>query len=76
MTTVTCKLVEDDNALSGHLDIKQWNHAVPSIFGQLKQFTLDVSGSATGDTFNVSGGMVGQPDMRISITGRRLGEAA
>jgi len=70
------QLAATGDQVAGQLEIKQWNHAVPSIFGQLRKFKLDLKDSANGDTFAVSGGMAGQPNLKISIAGRRLAEAA
>ncbi len=69
------RLGEDGATLSGHLDIAQWNTAVPSIFGPIRSFKLALKGTATSDTFTVAGGVAGQPAMKISIAGRRLASA-
>jgi hypothetical protein len=62
--------------LRGQLQVKRWNAGHASVFGPLGNFALDVSGRAANDTFTVSGGVPGQSTMKITISGRRLAEAA
>lgn len=70
------QLLADGPQVSGRIEIKRWNTKVPSVFGPLPNFTLDLHGTATGDTFTVSGGVSGQPQMSISIQGKRLSATA
>ena len=69
------QLIADGDKISGQLEIKRWNSAVPSIFGPLLNFTLALIGTSSGDTFAVSGGMSTQPNLKISIAGTRLSPA-
>ena len=70
------QLVADGANVSGQLEIKRWNTTIPSIFGPLNQFTLALAGTTTGDAFTVGGGMQNQPNLKISITGKKLSDAA
>lgn len=65
-------------ALSGQLQVQRWNPSTVSVFGPLGNFALDLAGhaSAANDSFTVSGGIAGQPNLKITITGRRLAAAA
>jgi hypothetical protein len=59
------------------LQIKQWNTAVTSVFGPIKNFQLDLTvNSQSSETFSATGGIVGQPTSKISISGKRLSDAA
>lgn len=57
---------------------QRWNPNSVSVFGPLGNFALDLAGraSAANDSFTVSGGITGQPNLKITITGRRLAAAA
>ena len=70
------QLLADGDKISGQLEIKRWNNSVPSIFGPLNNFTLALTGTSSGDTFTVSGGIQSQPNLKILIAGRRLSQAA
>ncbi len=65
-------------ALNGQLQVQRWNPGTVSVFGSLGNFALDLTGqsSAANDSFTVSGGIIGQPNLKITITGRRLAAAA
>jgi hypothetical protein len=45
-----------------------------SIFGSLNEFNLEVSGVPSGESFSLSGHVVEQPNMRITISGRKIGD--
>lgn len=45
-----------------------------SIFGSLNEFNLEVSGIPSGDSFSLTGHVVEQPNMKITITGRKISE--
>lgn len=68
------QLQTEGEQLSGQLDIKQWNSQAPSIFGPLGNFSLSLTGVVSGDNLRISGGVVGQADLAIRITGRRLSD--
>lgn len=72
------KLSADGAILRGQLQVQRWNPSTFSVFGPLDQFALDLVGQAeaANDSFTVTGGMAGQPSLRITITGRRLATAA
>lgn len=62
--------------LHGQLQVHRWNAGHVSVFGPLGDFALSLSGQAANDGFTVSGGVPGQPSMRITISGRMLAQAA
>ena len=62
--------------LHGELLITRWNAGHVSVFGPLGNFSLGLDGHAANDSFTVAGGVPGQPNMKITITGRRLAKAA
>ncbi len=62
---------------SANLSIEQWNRAVPSVFGPLGNFTLDLTlTSETGENFTATGSVNGKPGLQINITGRKVSPAA
>lgn len=65
-------------ALRGRLQVQRWNPGTVSVFGPLDNFALDLTGQsgAANDEFTVSGGVAGQPNLKITITGRCLAAAA
>ena len=72
------QLTAAGQALSGQLQVQRWNPSTVSVFGPLGNFALDLAGeaSAANDSFTVTGGITGQPSLKITITGRRLAAAA
>lgn len=58
--------------LRGQLQVRRWNTGRASVFGPLSDFALDLSGQAANDSFTVSGGVPGHPNMAIKISGRML----
>lgn len=72
------QLMAAGQALSGQLQVQRWNPNTISVFGPLGNFALDLAGevSAANDGFTVSGGIAGQPNLKITIMGRRLAAAA
>jgi hypothetical protein len=65
------------SGISGKLLVKRWNPSVTSVFGNMQQFELDLSGSQSADrTFQVSGNVAGQSNLKINIAGRFLAELA
>ena len=72
------QLAASGQTVSGNLQIQRWNPNIVSVFGPLGNFALDLVGqsSAANDGFTVSGGIAGQPHLKITITGRRLAAAA
>lgn len=62
---------------SSALTIKQWNPSVQSVFGPVKEFVLELSGSVSSDnSFVTNGHVAGQPQSKITIRGRYLSAAA
>jgi len=72
------KLKASGQTLSGQLQVQRWNPNTVSVFGPLGNFALNLVGqaNAANDSFTVTGGMAGQPNLKITITGRRLAAAA
>jgi hypothetical protein len=66
-----------DNQFKSALRITQWNPAVSSVFGAVKEFVLELAGSSAGDkSFLAQGHVAGQPHAKITIRGRFLSPAA
>ena len=70
------QMLADGDKVSGQLDIKRWNNGAPSIFGPLGNFALYLTGTVNGEAFKVTGGVNGQPNLKITIDGRRLSNIA
>ena len=72
------QLAASGQTVSGNLQVQRWNPSTVSVFGPLGDFALHLMGqsSAANDSFTVSGGVAGQPNLKITITGRRLAAAA
>lgn len=52
----------------------QHNPAATSVFGGLRDFRMQMEGKVSGDTFTLSGGIVGQPIHVLTISGRRIAD--
>jgi hypothetical protein len=67
-----------DSTITARLQIRRWNPVVTSVFGSYPEFELEVKGSMTADSelFSAEGTMTEQPQLTITIKGRRLGDAA
>ena len=62
---------------SSRLTIKQWNNSVQSVFGPIKEFVLELSGTISDNSgFLAHGNVAGQPQAKISIRGQYLSPAA
>ena len=71
------KVGSSKNEISGKLLIKRWNSSVTSVFGNMQQFELELAGLQSSDrSFQISGNVAGQPNLKISIAGRFLSELA
>lgn len=64
------------NTLSGLLEIKRWNAAVPSVFGPLGNFKLLLTGSFSGATFEANGSVEQRPQLTIKISGNKISDPA
>lgn len=67
----------DDNRISGKLLVKRWNSSATSVFGNIAQYELELSGSQSPDrAFSVGGNVAGQQALKINIAGRFIAELA
>jgi len=68
---------QEGSAVNAKLKIVQWNKSYQSVFGNVPQFELSLSGTiATDDLqFSVEGVVPQQPGLKIKIIGRRLADA-
>lgn len=73
----TGQLIGEENNLEAELTIQQWNKSVPSVFGELGEFTLelDVKKNPTND-FIARGHVRSMPDAEIIIHGKYLSSAS
>jgi hypothetical protein len=62
------------NNISTRIQVSRYNSNAQSVFGSIDNFSLDLAGSIrqNGSEFSLSGAIPGQPQLRISITGRKL----
>jgi hypothetical protein len=63
--------VEGEN-VSARIHVGHHQGERMSIFGSLNEFNLEVSGTPSGDSFSLSGHVVEQPNMKITISGRKI----
>lgn len=66
---------ESGGTVTAKLKIKKWNPGVVSVFGNISEFNLDLSGTLTADTFTVKGGIPQMLGATIVIEGRRIADA-
>ena len=65
------------NGSNATLSIEQWNKSVPSVFGPLGNFMLDLAlTSENGETFAAIGTVSGQAGLKINIAGKKIATAA
>jgi hypothetical protein len=66
------------NNASTRIQVSRYNPNAQSIFGLIDNFSLDLEGTLRqgSDVFNLSGTIPGQPQLRISIAGRKLRDLA
>ena len=68
---------EDGAQFNSSLTIKQWNPSVPSVFGPIKEYILEIIGNSSGgNDFLAHGHVVGQAQAKITIRGQFLSAAA
>lgn len=73
----TGTITSNSNWIAGQININKWNQAGnDSVFGATNNFDLAVQGNATDKNFTISGHMVGQPALKITIEGTFLSEAS
>lgn len=67
-----------DNKIEAALKVVRWNQSIEAIFGNIPEFDLKVIGTYSdgNDSFEVSGLVVQQPQMKITISGTKLSELA
>ena len=63
--------------MTAKLKLNRWNPSVTSIFGSFPEFDLDLTGHMPrdGSLFYAEGAVVQNPQLRITINGRRLSDA-
>lgn len=72
------KYTTDGAHVTAQLNVKQWQPGVSSVLGPYTNFDLNLRGTlqADGSSFSVSGAAVKAPNIKISIEGRRISDAA
>lgn len=58
--------------LSAFIRVVQHREPAVSVFGPLRDFRLELTGTFEGDRFNLTGSIPGSPDQQITIRGRRF----
>ena len=68
---------ENGQEVAAHLKIKLWNQGSRSVFGPIQEFELSLRGTVAPDekTFQAQGEITAMPQMKITITGRRMADA-
>lgn len=66
-----------NSTVTAKLRVKRWNPAVASIFGSFPEFDLDLNGHIPPDwsLFHREGVVIQNPQLHITIDGRRLDDA-
>jgi hypothetical protein len=64
--------------LAAKLHVKRWNPAWASVFGNLVEYDLDLTGQmpADGSLFYAEGAVRQHPQLKLTVNGRRLADAA
>jgi hypothetical protein len=58
------------------LTVQQWNPSVPSIFGDIPKFHLEINGKySNGNDFVAHGSIIGHPQAEIRATGKYISQA-
>jgi hypothetical protein len=71
------EITKGENIIS-KIQVSRYDASQQSIFGSLENFDLELSGtlSKDGREFSLSGTIVGQPQFRIHIAGKKLRDLA
>jgi|SRR5690554_2450582 len=67
-------LREASNSVTAQIEVKKWRSGNRSVFG-IDNFHLELSGTLDARGLNLTGHVVGQPNMRIEIAGSKVAEA-
>ena len=62
------------NDMQATIEVKHYNGPPNSVMGPLKEFTLNLSGKTTRDSFTVTGGITDVSNMSIQISGRKVAD--
>jgi len=65
-------LKERDNQAEANIKVVRFNKTGMAIFGNLDSFNLKVSGKITAPNMEMHGHMVEQPNMKITIKGKKI----
>lgn len=63
-----------NDQLRAVIEVTHYRGEANSIFGSVRQFTLNLSGSSDANTFKMSGGVANMQGASISIVGRKVAE--
>jgi hypothetical protein len=66
----------DEKAIRVEVFVSQYRDIQESVFGSLNNFTLNLTGDASDDGFNTTGSVTGQPQLNITVIGKRISELA
>lgn len=56
------------------IEVKHYKGEPLSVFGPLRQFTLNLSGKTDGVSFNLDGGIANMPGAAINIRGNKVAD--
>lgn len=63
------KVCDSGGIVDGQLEILRHNLVHRSLFGPVDKFEFKFSGTSTEDSFNLSGNVLGRPELRVGIVG-------
>ena len=70
--------VTTGNNIKSKVHISRYDASQQSLFGDLKNFDLELDGTLnnSGKEFNLSGTVIGHPQLEISVAGKKLRDLA
>lgn len=71
------RFIKNGSAITAEIKVKRWNGSAVSVFGDIQEFDLKLSGEISSNLieFTVSGYAAQMPNFKIAIQGRRLADA-
>lgn len=60
------------NEIQATIEVTHYHGPANSVFGQLKTFSLKLSGNIISEGFEVNGGIPDMPNLSIKITGKKV----
>src|SRR5262252_3779112 len=66
------------NIINSKIQVSRYDASQQSLFGDLEDFDIELAGTLhnSGKEFNLSGTVIGHPQLRISVVGKKLRDLA